>query len=187
MNEPASPKARMGSSGKLRFLRRALPLRLGEDNEFFAVLAELLFVYLPLVVLLLFHTYITWPNSPFEARVDHGPFSWSKTLNSLLKLVYAVSGLPEISFATSVLFGLSTVKCVMAATKAPNRQWEKFGAAVALLLVFGLVPTLTVLTFVLLSNHHPAVWLIVIQDFLFIFASYVFLRTGCLAHRHQSS
>lgn len=85
---------------------------------------------------------------------------------------------PEWSLASSVMFGQSIIKIIHCMTR--NSFMEKktiyeynLGAALAIFIVLGLVPSLIVLSLIFISNNTPE-WLIVFQIILFITALIVF-------------
>ncbi|MGD0626392.1 MAG: hypothetical protein ABSB32_16945 [Thermodesulfobacteriota bacterium] len=88
---------------------------------------------------------------------------------------------PEWSFAAAILFGLGLVKLVDSITSRGGVHGERVGLFCALVLVFGLVPSLVVLALVLLSEQ-PEVWLVATQIILCILGAVVFfICTGLAA------
>lgn len=116
-----------------------------------SALVEVLFVILPLVVLIIVLSY--------KGR------TWAAMLESA-----------EWSFATAVFIGQSIVKVVQGVTGHRSRKVnaERIGLIVALLVVLGLVPALTVLGLVLV-NEPPPHFLINLQLFLFVGSIAVFV------------
>lgn len=96
----------------------------------YAILGDLLFIVLPLVVI---------------SIVDV----------SVGRSVFAIIESPEISFASAVLFGQTIIKVVsgFAHTKPTGAEQPVF--IIALIIVFGLVPSLVVMALLLSVNPAP--------------------------------
>ena len=116
-------------------------------NVLAASASEFLFVVLPLIVL----TIIFLHN-------DRG----SEIMAS-----------PEWSFGAAVLFGNGLVKLVGGLSARGGMHGERVGLFCAIILVLGLVPSLVVLSLILLSEH-PSNGLIRAQELLGIFAAVSF-------------
>lgn len=129
----------------------------GLDLSAAGIVAELLFVLLPLVVITIIRL------------VD-------------LETIGAIMRLPDWSFASAVLFGQSIVKLVggVAAQRSPGR-WEAISLVVSILVVLGLVPALVVLALTL-SLESPPSGLIILQVLLFVVSIGVFATIGRLGH-----
>jgi hypothetical protein len=138
----------------------------------FVVLAELVFVYVPLVVLAIFYAYQTWPsNEPDLSRLPSDAKG-----HDFFFFVSGVIALREISFANTILFGLSAIKCVVVAGRAGHAGWQKPVGAAAGLIGFGLVASFVVLLLILESEvkHSPPLWLNLSQCLLFMVGSIAF-------------
>lgn len=134
MSDGPSDKAQPTSSAEQRVLRDAPA----------GVRAELLFVLLPLLVLVI-------------AYAAKGP-------DFLSRLVRAA----DWSFAGSVLFGQSIVKFVSGVAASPRkRPWARVAWVVSLVMVVFLAPSLVVLALMLVLDQPPT-WLIVLQFVLFL-------------------
>jgi hypothetical protein len=138
------------------------------------VLTELAFVYLPLVVLFVYGTitYLDWPESAGGYKPP-----------SLLVMIISER---EISFAAAVLFGLSTIKCHIAARKLGDSSPWLISKA-SNIVVFGLVSTLTVLV-VLLSDRGGRgfpTYACLAQSFLLIVSTVTFIFTGLAAESEK--
>jgi hypothetical protein len=97
------------------------------DSPVAGVLAEFLFVLLPLIVILII-------------RLSQG-------------LADTILTCPEFSFAAAILFGHSIIKLVSAsAALGEPLNWQNLAAIVSALIVLGLAPSLTVLGLILLST-----------------------------------
>lgn len=85
---------------------------------------------------------------------------------------------PEWAFASTILFGQTIVKLVSAATEFfGNPITENIALIVTMLMVLGVVPSMVVLTMILLAASPPT-WLGVAQVFLFIMSVGLFLLIG---------
>jgi len=90
---------------------------------------------------------------------------------------------PEWSFGAAILFGQSLVKFVSGLARSGAAAIGPVALAVSLIVVFGLAPSLLVLTMTLLHSPefsgHPGRWLQVLQVVLFCggAVSYVLLGT----------
>jgi hypothetical protein len=115
-------------------------------------LAELLFVALPLIVL-----------------------SVVGVLRN--KMVWEIVSNPEWSFAAAILFGQAAVRFVSGAARHGAENWQRVVLAISLILVVGLVPSLVVMTLVLLSEA-PAVALVWSQMGFFAAGAIAFLAFG---------
>jgi hypothetical protein len=122
-----------------------------------AQLAEYAFVALPLVVIIV------------AAPLAHG---------SLLEVFAS----PEWSFGTAILFGQTVARVGTAAGRGAGYHWEHTFALEAGLIVFGLVPSLVLLVYMV--GHHTvaappaAIWQLV----FFLVASASFILIGAAGH-----
>ena len=117
-------------------------------------LGEALFIVLPLVVI----TYVSLTTQSF----------------------YSLIASPEWSFAATVLFGQSLFRITMAVAILPrSTNWQYIGFLVAVILVFGIVPSLLNLSY-LLNNPNPPWAIVLLQLVLFIvgFVVFIFLNTS---------
>jgi hypothetical protein len=130
----------------------------------YAILGDLLFIILPLVVI-----------SIVDVSVGRSMFALIQS--------------PELSFGSAVLFGQTIIKVVsgFAHTKPSGAEEPVF--IIALIIVFGLVPSLVVLALLLSVNPIPY-GLQLAQACIFILGVIVFLLFGVNGHalslRHGS-
>jgi hypothetical protein len=122
-------------------------LSVRSQNVLAASVSEFLFVVLPLIVI----TIIFWHNNR-ESEIMASP---------------------ECSFGASVLFGNGLVKLVGGLSARGGMHGERVGLFCAIILVLGLVPSLVVLSLILLSEH-PSSGLIRAQELLGVFAVVAF-------------
>ena len=95
------------------------------------ILGELLFVLLPLVVIVIIRIYQNLP-------------------------IKNITQIPEISFAAAVIFGQTLIKLVSSAAITDYRlNWQLFSFIISCIIVFGLVPSLTILSIILVSQTPP--------------------------------
>lgn len=122
----------------------------------YAILGDLLFIILPLVVI-----------SIVDVSVGRSMFALIQS--------------PELSFGSAVLFGQTIIKVVsgFAHTKPSGAEEPVF--IIALIIVFGLVPSLVVLALLLSVNPIPY-GLQLAQAFIFILGVIVFLLFGVNGH-----
>jgi hypothetical protein len=120
--------------------------------------AELLFAMLPFGVIFLVFA--------FQQR-------------SLLSYLMA----PEWAFASSALFGQTIVKFVQGITSSKKGRaiTERINLLVSALIVFGMVPSMTVLAIMLVSTAPP-VWLGFAQVGLALLAAFVFVVIGTISY-----
>jgi len=118
--------------------------------------AELLFVVLPLIVL-----------------------SVVGVLRN--RMVWEIVSNPEWSFAAAILFGQAAVRFVSGAARHGAENWQRVVLAISLILVVGLVPSLVVMTLVLLSAA-PAVALVSSQMGFFTAGAVAFVAFGSAGH-----
>jgi len=126
-------------------------------NTFALLASEWLFVVLPLVVITIVMS----------------------TKGSFFEIISS----PEWSFAAAVLFGQTIVKSVSVAIirGGDNLHWERVIVTVAALIVIGLIPTLTILSLILVSDPISQ-GLVIAQIALFVLSviSYFFLAGAFL-------
>ena len=133
---------------------------------FSALVGELLFVLLPLLVLGLVFAYKS-------------------------KGAVALFSSAEWAFASALLFGQCIVKFVSGVAEARVGIPERVGLVVACLIVFGLVPSMVVLALILVSER-PDTWLVLAQIALFVVAAGAFLffagsaQTVAVEERHRA-
>ncbi len=122
----------------------------------YAILGDLLFIVLPLVVI---------------SIVDV----------SVGRSLFAIIETPELSFGSAVLFGQTIIKVVsgFAYTKPTGAEQPVF--IIALIIVFGLVPSLVVLALLLSVNPIPH-GLQLAQACIFALGVIVFLFFGVRGH-----
>jgi len=129
-------------------------------SEAWAVLfTEYLFIILPFVVIAIVKVY-------------------SSDLDGFLKA-------PDWSFASSILFGQLLVKMVSGSLIHQKVRWQRVSLLIAIILVFGLIPSLTTLTLILVSNGESA-FVVNAQLTLFILASISFFLLGSAAQSMMS-
>lgn len=107
------------------------PHKIHRQAAIYAILGDLLFIVLPLVVI---------------SIVDV----------SVGRSLFAIIESPELSFGSAVLFGQTIIKVVsgFAHTKPSGAEQPVF--IIALIIVFGLVPSLVVLALLLSVNPIPS-------------------------------
>jgi uncharacterized membrane protein len=122
----------------------------------YAILGDLLFIVLPLVVI-----------SIVDVSVGRSMFALIQS--------------PELSFGSAVLFGQTIIKVVsgFAHTKPSGAEEPVF--IIALIIVFGLVPSLVVLALLLSVNPVPY-GLQLAQACIFVLGVVVFLLFGVNGH-----
>ncbi|MGA2193218.1 MAG: hypothetical protein ABSG42_07590 [Nitrospirota bacterium] len=123
-------------------------------NSFIGVTAEYLFLIIPFVVL---SVVMAYKNNAFE-------------------LIYS----PEWALSSAILFGQTIVKLVsgISAYKG-GLYWQRVAIIFSLIIVFGLIPSLIVLTLILTSSRQ-VFGLAVSQIILFILSSLALLSLGGL-------
>jgi hypothetical protein len=124
------------------------------NKELPALIAEFLFVLLPLFIVVIVRVLEATPS----------------------KIITA----PEWAFGAAVLFGLTVVKFTMGfAAREHAFHWQMIGLFTAVLLVFGLVPSLIFL-FALLEHPNACTWLGAVQILLFVLGGGCFMCLGTL-------
>lgn len=119
------------------------------------ILAELLFVLLPLVVIVIIRLY------------------QGLSIGNIIQI-------PEISFAAAIIFGQIIAKLVSAAAICDYKlNWQVLSLIVSCLIVFGLVPSLTILAIILISQIPPTS-IYLIQFLLFLASIMALLSFGCI-------
>jgi hypothetical protein len=120
-----------------------------------SIAAELLFVFLPLIVIAII-------------RLNNG-----STVRELLSV-------PDWSFGTAILLGQGLVKLVSGvAAQRPAARWQVVALIVSAMVVLGLVPSLMVLA-LMLTQTTPSVALVATQMSLFVLSVVIFLVFGSL-------
>jgi hypothetical protein len=143
-SENKSGKPTGNADGLEKNLKKELP----------ALIAEFLFVLLPLLVVAIVRLSEAVPDKILTA--------------------------PEWAFGASVLFGLTVVKFVMGfAAREHIFNWQLVGLLTAVLLVFGLVPSLIVLS-IILNQPDSSFWLGIAQVLLFVLGAVCFMTLGTL-------
>ncbi|AOT10439.1 hypothetical protein [Pseudoalteromonas luteoviolacea] len=118
------------------------------------ILTEYLFILLPFIVIGIVKTY----SADFRGFIEA----------------------PDWSFAASILFGQLLVKLVSGSLIHQKVIWQRVSLLIALILVFGLIPSLTTLTLILISEGKSS-FVIYAQVFLFVVASILFFILGSAA------
>jgi len=101
---------------------------------------------------------------------------------------------PEWSFGAAILFGQALVRFMTGVAHGGRAAHGPVALAVALIIVFGLAPSLLALTLILMDSEatppqEPAAWLSVLQVVLFMVGAatyFVFGAIGELWPRHES-
>ncbi|WP_040552058.1 hypothetical protein [Rheinheimera nanhaiensis] len=124
------------------------------------LLTEYLFIILPFIVIAIVKIY-------------------SSDLHGFLKA-------PDWSFASSILFGQLLVKMVSGSLIRQKVKWQRVSFIIAIILVCGLIPSLTTLTLILVSNGGSA-FAVNTQIVLFILSSISFFGVGSAAQSMMSS
>jgi len=97
------------------------------------------------------------------------------------KQLHAILASPEWAFGAAILFGQSITKLVSGVARHGVERGDLLALIIALVIVFGLCPSLTVLALVLAKEE--AEWgLIVAQLALFALGSVVFFVLGSADH-----
>ncbi|WP_347986552.1 hypothetical protein [Methylomonas sp. AM2-LC] len=122
----------------------------------YAIFGDLLFIVLPLVVI---------------SIVDV----------SVGKSLFALIETPELSFGSAVLFGQTIIKVVSGFANSKPSGAEQPVFVVAMIIVFGLVPSLVVLALLLSINPAPY-GLQLAQAIIFAFGVIVFFIFGVTGH-----
>jgi hypothetical protein len=114
------------------------------------VIGELAFIFMPFLVMTII-------------------FAYKLKLDEMLKE-------PEWSLASAVMFGQAIIKMYNGISKNKNNEILHYNvsALFALIMLFGLVPSLIVLSLIYNSTVDLPNWLIIVQIFLFILAVIVF-------------
>lgn len=130
--------------------------RLHRRAAMYAILGDLLFIVLPLVVISIVDVSVGRP-------------------------LFAIIESPELSFGSAVLFGQTIIKVVsgFAHTKPTGAEQPVF--IIALIIVFGLVPSLVVLALLLSVNPIPY-GLQLAQACIFALGVIVFFLFGVTGH-----
>jgi hypothetical protein len=90
---------------------------------------------------------------------------------------------PEWSFGTAILFGQALMKFISGLARGGEAATGPVRLIVALVVVFGLAPSLMVLTMTLQSSEaqiDPAIWLQIAQVLLFLAAAIMYLLLGTI-------
>jgi len=115
------------------------------------LLSEYLFIILPFIVIAIVKIY-------------------SDNMHEFIKA-------PDWSFASSILFGQLLVKIVSGSLIRKEVQWQRVSLLISVILVFGLIPSLTTLTLMLISEGKSN-FVIYTQLVLFVVASISFFCIG---------
>lgn len=89
------------------------------------------------------------------------------------------------SFASSILFGQLLVKMVSGSLTRQKVRWQRVSFIIAIILVCGLIPSLTTLTLILVSNGESK-FIVNTQLVLFALASIMFFWLGSAAQSMMS-
>lgn len=124
-----------------------------EKNDWFwDGITGILFVILPLIVLVIVRLY---QESTF----------------------WGLLAFPEWSFGSAILFGQSIIKVIHAVARSRGDLIVvRLNLFVSGLIVIGLVPSLVVLSLILIEST-PQNWLVILQIFLFVLACFVFITS----------
>lgn len=124
------------------------------NKEVPAMLAEISFIVLPFVVILI---------------INLSRYEWSKLIQT-----------SDWSMASTLLFGQTLVKIIMGvASQEHSFNYQGFGLISALIIVFGLVPSIIILALFQIYQQLSA-GLIIAQFVLLGIAIFVFLRFGTI-------
>jgi len=115
-----------------------------ETESKLVILSEILFVLLPILIILIIHLLTSHSTSIFRSH--------------------------ELSYATIVLFGQTIVKFAtgICKSKAKNR-WQLVAFILTSIIILGLVPSIVILSLLLLINE-PDIWILWAQLIFFIFS-----------------
>jgi|KBSSwiStaDraftv2_1062776.scaffolds.fasta_scaffold198976_2 hypothetical protein len=101
---------------------------------------------------------------------------------------------PEWSFGAAILFGQALVKFMTGMAHGGRAAHGPVSLAITLIIVFGLAPSLLVLTLVLIDmeaipRREPAEWLSVLQVVLFLLGAATYLVFGTVGElwRHHET
>lgn len=94
--------------------------------------------------------------------------------------LYGFLSAPDWSFASSILFGQLLVKMVSGSLIHQKVRWQRVSFLIAIILVCGLIPSLTTLTLILVSNGEST-FVVNTQLILFFLASALFFWIGSAA------
>jgi hypothetical protein len=87
---------------------------------------------------------------------------------------------PEWSFASAIFFGSSIIKLVNGISAAGS-FFDGFAELfIAIIIIFGLAPSLTILAMIVIAEDHPDTLLVNIQLSLFIASAVSFLILGII-------
>lgn len=90
--------------------------------------------------------------------------------------VSRIFSIPEWSLASAILVGQTIVKLISGLLAKPREiVWEKVALLLAILIVLVLVPSLIVLTLVMISEEVP-LWLILFQVSVFFLSVFLFYK-----------
>lgn len=123
------------------------------------LLTEYLFIILPFIVIAIVKIY-------------------SSDLYGFLKAA-------DWSFASSILFGQLLVKMVSGSLIRQKVRWQRVSFLIAIILVCGLIPSLTTLTLILVSNGESE-FIVNTQLALFALASIMYFWLGSAAQLMMS-
>jgi hypothetical protein len=124
-----------------------------DDESIAYAIGEISFIFLPFIVMIII-------------------FSFKENLGNILNQ-------PEWSLAASVMFGQSIIKLIYSIRKSRGVYFYRLGAVISLLVILGLVPSLTVLSLIFISTIVP-LWLIVLQMILFIISAILFFGANAI-------
>lgn len=96
--------------------------------------------------------------------------------------VKSIFDYPDWALAASILNGQAVIKIVSGAVSADTKsQWQRVSLLVTLLIIFGFVPSLIVLTLILMSKT-PSGFLVISQQVLFVLSLFIFFWVGKTGH-----
>lgn len=127
-----------------------------------AIIAELSFIFLPFIVILI---------------INLSKGDWSKLIQTA-----------DWALASTILFGQTIVKIIMGlASREQSFNYQNFGLVSSLIIILGLIPSILIISIFEL-NQNISTALIVIQFILLGLAIYVFLLFGTIGqHLYTNS
>jgi hypothetical protein len=95
---------------------------------------------------------------------------------------------PEWALASSVMFGQSIIKCIhIIGNYRGGFQPYNTGLAISLIILLGLIPSLTIFTLILIADTVP-LWIIISQIIIFLITLIVFfLFNGLLISTKENN
>lgn len=122
------------------------------NNYIFSLIAEFLFIFLPIIVV-------------FIIRISNEQYS-------------AIFYNSEWAFAAVILYGQAIIKLSSGAA-AGKMVWQRLSLIISILLVFGLIPTIVIL-YINFTTTQPSLGMHIFQIIELMLASIVFFLFGAI-------